>query len=276
MNEEPTTTCMSGPKCKSHDGRTAYPTTNPLCDACLDTAHHDITALVYDYLDLAQLHEGSLSQAINDTTRGGSGEAPMPIVAHVEALQAEMVYVTCLWEFEVRTAHRLHNPQTFTALWRSTVYDTINLPAHEIVRRRARPGRLIQCAVATITPRLQLLSQLPAALVCATGVEDPPAEMFGWQAVHQLADLHHKSRTALGRTVRKFWIPGECWSCPARPTPGVDGPLYRSEPTQYADPMHVCCARCAATRPYADYEIYQGSLLWPEQPGDHTTPGVHR
>lgn len=257
-------TCLSGAGCKAHDGHTPYPTSDPLCTACLDHAEREIRGLVYDYLDLAQLHEASLSQAVNEKTSGSSPESPMLLAGHVEALQSEIVHVTAVWEHALRAVCRLSNPRTFAPLWQTTVYDHVYLTRGQSVLYKARGGAVVQRAVAIIAPRLDRLAGLPAATVCPTGIEDEPVPMFGWQAVHQLADLHSRARGMLGRTTRRFWIPGECWNCPARPKLGEDGPLYRCEPRFEHDPMQVCCSPCGAVRPYADYEHYQGSLMWPE------------
>jgi hypothetical protein len=48
-------TCRSDQQCRDHDGRTACPTSRPLCDACLEAAGPGIRGLVFDYLDLAQV-----------------------------------------------------------------------------------------------------------------------------------------------------------------------------------------------------------------------------
>lgn len=238
-----TRTCLSEIHCKAYDSiaKTGAPTTDPLCPACLDAATPDVQALVYDYVDLAQLHEASLSQALNEKT-AASKEPPMLIAAHVEALQAEMVHVLTTWETEVRAAARLSDPP---------------FPV--------RAGTDIQRAVHVLLPRLRLLSLLPSTSVYRTGCEDPPEDVAGWEAVHHLQSLHRRARSALGRTRRTFWIPGECWRCDARPIPGVDGPLLRSEPRRFEDLMQVGCGRCGATRPYPDYEIYMATagVRWP-------------
>lgn len=258
-------TCASGPTCKAHNGRTAYPTPDPLCPACLTAAERDIRPLVYDYLDLAQLHETSLSQALNDKT-SGSADPPMLLAGHVDELQTEIVHALSVWEYEIRVTCRLHDPNTFAPLWRTTVYDHLNLIQRGTALHRARSGMIVQRAVDVILPRLPRLAALPATIVCPAGVEDEPVTMYGWEAVHQLQSLHHWARALLGRTTRRFWIPGACWTCQAYPTPGTDGPLYRSEPRRFEDPMEVHCATCAASRPYSDYEQYMGTLLWPEVP----------
>jgi hypothetical protein len=264
--DTPTGTCMSGSDCKARNDE--HLTDAPLCPACLDAAGRDTRNLIYDYLDLAQLHETSMSQAISEKTSGGEPESPMLLVAHIDELQAEIVHVTALWEHALRAVDRLHNPRTFAPLWRTKVYDHIDLSRGERQVKQARDGAIVQRAVGVIAPRLGRLAGLPKTVVCPAGVEDEPAEMAGWEAVHHLQRLHARSRAALGRTTRRFWIPGECWTCGARPLRGVDGPLYRSEPRDFEDPMQVFCSPCGATRPYADYEAYQAKLQWPGQESD--------
>lgn len=260
-------TCHSDQHCRAHDGRTPYPTNRPLCDPCLDSAAHDVRALVYDYVDLEQLHEPALSQAPSDRT-SGSTEPPIPIVAHVEELQAEIVHVLSTWEYEVRVACRLSDPGTFAPLWRSTVYDTLNLGTRNPVTHRARAGAVVQRAAATLAVRLDRLAALPPTVVCPGGIEEEPADMHGWEAVHQLQALHGRARGMLGRTTRRFWIPGDCWACGAHPKTGEDGPLWRSEAKRFKDPMEVHCAKCGGSRPYADYEHLLTRLQWPDQPTD--------
>lgn len=266
MTETDQRTCNNATACKAYDRDTKqpYPTPDPLCPACLDAAARDVRGLVYDYVDLAQLHEASLSQAITEKTSGGSPESPTLIADHVEELQAEIVHALSVWEYELRITYRLSDPGTFAPLWKTAVYDGINLARRQPVTYRARAGAIVQRAVAVIAPRLDRLAALPATLVCLTGHEDEPMEVAGWEAVQHLQRLHSRARAALGRTTRKFWIPGECWTCDAVPLRGVDGPLWRSEPRQPEDPMEVCCSQCTASRPYPDYEIYLTTLLWPE------------
>lgn len=268
-------TCHSDQHCRAHDGHTAHPTSRGLCDACLNAARPDIQGLVYDYVDLAQLHAPAMSQAPSEHTSGGGTEAPIPLAVHVDELQAEIVHALSTWEYEIRVACRLHDPGTFAPLWRSTVYDHFQLGTRNPVTHRARAGSVVQRAVNVLLPRLDRLAALPATVVCPGGIEDEPVEMHGWEAVQHLQALHGRARGFLGRTTRKFWIPGECWTCDARPVPGSDGPLWRSEP-QFAepgeegrrDPMQVNCDRCHAARPYPDYEQYMLTLLWPDAATD--------
>ncbi|GGN39572.1 hypothetical protein FHR83_006689 [Actinoplanes campanulatus] len=262
------TTCHNGHTCPGWNGKQAAPTDQPFCHNCLDRASRDIRALVYDYLDLAQLHEASLSQAPDEHTTGGGHESPTLLADHVEALQAEILWVAATWEHALRARQQLSNPRTYTPLWRTTVYDHLRLTDRQPVLVKARPGAIVQRAISIITGRLDQLARLEPITVCPTGIEDEPTVMHGWEAIHQLQNLHTRARATLGRTTRRFWIPGECWHCDARPTRDVDGPLYRSEPRRHEDPMEVHCQPCGATRPYADYETYMTSLLWPGQDTD--------
>lgn len=263
-----TRTCHNGTRCPGWDGQHAAPTHQPYCEPCLDRHRADIGRLLYDYLDLAQLHEASLSQAPAEHTSGGGHESPTLLADHVEALQAEIVHVVGLWEHALRAALQLPNPQTWVPLWNRHVYDHIRLTDRTTTIRGARPGHIVQRATTLITTHLDRLARLDTITVCPTGIEDPPTPITGPEAVQQLAALHWRARGYLGRTVRTFWIPGECWSCPARPARDLPGPLYRSEPRAEGDPLYIHCHPCGATRPYEDYQHYQLMLLWPDQHTD--------
>lgn len=236
-----TRTCHNGPHCPGWNGRHAAPTDQPYCRNCLDRAERDIRALLYDYLDLAQLHEASLSQAPKEHVTG-STESPLLIAGHVEALQAEIVWTVRTWETILRDLCHLS-------------------PAPAA----ARPGAHVQRGISIITRRIDRLARLDSVDVRRTGCEDPTETVTGIDAIEHLQQLHQRARGTLGRTTRRFWIPGECWQCGAHPVRDIDGPLYRSEPHYPEDPMTVHCHPCGAGRPYADYEHYQQHLLWPGQ-----------
>lgn len=257
-------TCNADTYCRGRDtDGQPYATSDPLCRACLAHAQPAVNGLVYDYLDLAQLHEASLSQAVNEHTSGGGHESPTLLADHVEALQAEIAHVVQLWEHALRAVGRLHNPRTFAPLWRTQVYDHLDLTGRRPTLRHARAGAIIQRAVGIINPRLEQLSRLPAATVCPTGIEDVPQLMEGWEAVLQLQALHQRARGHLGRTRPTVWIPGSCWACDARATEDNTGPLARTEPLRDDDPWQIHCTQCAEVRPYADYEHYMLWLDWP-------------
>jgi hypothetical protein len=243
-------TCINGPRCPGWDGRNAQPTNDPYCRDCLDRAERDIRGLIYDYVDLAQLHEASLSQAPTEHVTG-SHESPLLIAGHTEALQAEIVWTVRTWETVLRDLCHLSPAPT-----------------------RARPGHHVQRGIGIIAARLDRLQRLTGTPVRRTGCEDPIEPVTGVEAITHLQQLHQRARAMLGRTTRRFWIPGECWNCDAHPVRDVDGPLWRSEPKRAEDPMEVHCATCGATRPYPDYETYQQTLLWPGQDTDDLVQAV--
>jgi hypothetical protein len=170
--------CNAGEHCAAKERvgnhTVGAPTNQPLCDLCIEHAGRDIRALVLDYLDLAQLHETSLSQAISEKT-AGSKEKQMLIVGHVEALQAEIVHVATTWEYEVRVAARLSDPYVAAPVadWHTTISKPTPLA-------KVRPGAAVQRAVGIIYPRVRFLSQIPATAVCRTGVEDDPGGPKGF------------------------------------------------------------------------------------------------
>lgn len=235
--------CNSGADCKGYDPVLRQPagTPDPLCHDCLIAAERDTRNLVYDYLDLAQLHEAAMSQAISEKT-AGSKEKQMPVSGHVEALQAEIVHVLTTWEIEVRAACRLSEA-----------------PTH------ARAGAHVQRAVAVLAPRLRILSLLPPTAACRTGCEDPFEDVAGWEAVHHLQDLHRRCRSVLGRTRRITQLPGACPGADGRP---CDGELYRGEPRYPEDPCDVYCGACHNTWHYDDYRQYVGMLIASLPPGE--------
>ena len=249
--------CLSGPACKSPAGNEPYPSTDPLCADCLDAASRDVRALVFDYLDLAQLHETSLSQAIAEKT-AGSKEKQMLLVGHVEELQAEIVHVLSTWEYEARVVARLSYPYVSAPVadWHTTI-------SHPTPLAKVRPGAAVQRAVGILAPRMRLLSRLGPTLVCPTGIEDEPVEVEGWAAVIQLAELHSRSRSLLGRTRRTLSLYGVCPKASCRAEA-----LHRQEPQQFGDDPPVWCDACHTQRTYAEYEHFIAHLQWPPHPDD--------
>lgn len=227
--------CASGDHCRAYDPATKQPalatTRDPLCDACLTTAARDIRALVYDYLDLAQMQAPTLSQAL-DTQPGARREPPMPLKAAPEALQAEIHHVTTTWEELVR--------------------DTLNLAP---LPPTAPAGRAVQRAATTLHTHHQALARIPATTVYPTGCEDQPTDITGWEAVHHLQDLHRRARSMLGRTRRTRRLPGTCPTCTSN--------LHQDEPRHQDDPCPVYCANpnCGQQWDHDEYETWATNLL---------------
>jgi hypothetical protein len=225
----------------------------PLCATELRNAARDVPMLLWDYLDLEQQIPRSLSQALDGQPSGKPGP-PVPLALAPEALQAEIVHVLTTWEAEIRAHCGLSEPAERGP----------NLPWHTTVSKRpplarVRAGAAVQRALTVLTPRLPELSRIPATAVQATGVEDPPDDMFGWQAVLHLSRLHARARSMLGRTRRTKQLPGDCSGCGAYDL-RQDEPLY-GPPREGApgDPCPVYCGQCA--RQWSDEEYRRYVLL---------------
>jgi hypothetical protein len=225
-------TCESGPACKNHDGHTAFPTSTRSAPAASRPPNRKSAALVYDYLDLAQLHEASMSQAITEKT-GGSKEKQMLLVAHVEALQAEIVHVTTTWEYELRVAARLSDPYNVRPDRRLAHHRQPDQPAP---LAKVRPGFALQRAIGIIGPRMRLLSRLPGTAVCPTGIEDDPVEMAGWEAVHQLRRSARPVPVHARADRPQVLDPRRVLALRRPAHPGTDGPLFRAEPLRVRRP----------------------------------------
>lgn len=255
--------CVNDERCRGYDTLTKRPadTPDPFCGDCLPVAERDIRSLTYDYLDLAQLHQASLSQALHEHV-GGTAESPLLIAGHVEALQAEMLHVLTTWETEVRVAARLSDPAENPvpiASWHTTL--TLRPPAAKV-----RDGAAVQRAVNVLMPRVRLLSMLPPTAVCRTGAEDPPDDVAGWEAVQHLQSLHGTARSILGRTQRTMHLPGECPQADAADEKDrCTGQLFRDEPRYAEDPCPIYCGTCGAQQTQEQYEQYVGGLLAPRK-----------
>lgn len=225
-------TCVSGPDCRNQHptGGPATVTHTPLCDSCLTRARLDIAALVYDYLDLAQLQSPTLSQAPHPTP-GRHGEPALPIKTAPEALQAEIVHALTTWEGELHAHTGQPDPNP-----------------------HVRPGAAVQRATHTITRHLERLARLGPTAVYPTGCEDEPCDMAGWQAIHHLQALHRRARGMLGRTHRTRILPGPCPHC-------ATGELRQDEPRYRGDPCDVYCTGCHTHMPHTTYEAWVATAL---------------
>jgi hypothetical protein len=248
------TACANGPACRAYNPATKQPEPaaagTRLGPACLADVEHHLRALLPAWLDLEQLQLPTLSQSLTGQP-GWSSDPHMPVKGGPEALQQEIRWVLMVWETLVRERHRLaRHPDG-----------------------RVRPGLAVQRAVATLAVRVPQLAAIPATMIRPSGCEDAPQLVDGVDACQHIVRLHQRCKAMLGRTVRTFWVNGDCShpTCGARKIPDVDGPLYRSEPKSERDEPQVYCAVCGNGRPYAHYEQYVRALVWPALHGDDTS-----
>lgn len=233
--------CRTGRHCKGFDHPNEHPAyaspRDPLCGDCLMAAGHDIRALIYDYVDLAQLQAPSLSQALDTQPHGGDNGPPLPVKTGPDALQREIHHVLTTWETEVRARAHLSDPA------------------------RALPGAEVQRAAGILAPRLHLLARIEPTSVYPTGCEDDPADMAGWEAIHHLQRLHKRARGMAGLTHRKTQVPGTCSA--TRNGRPCNGPLYRDAPRYDGDPCPIYCGRDGCNQQWTatEYDTFIGDTL---------------
>jgi hypothetical protein len=233
--------CASDNHCRAYDRPASQPapaSRTPLCDGCLTAAGPDINSLLYDYVDLEQLQDPALSQALNMQPTGAEAP-PMPLNGQAEALQAEIVHVLTTWEEIIRDHCRLS-------------------PAPEV--RRGGPNA--QRALTILAPRLDTLANLPPTTVHPRGPEDQPADMHGWEAIHHLQHLHKRARSMVGLTHRRTQVPGAC-STPRNDGRPCNGPLYRDNPRYEGDPCPIYCRTpgCNTIWTHDAYEEWAAGIL---------------
>ena len=181
------------------------PTSRPLCDTHLAAASRDISMLTHDYRDLEQLIPKPIGQRLDEyhtfsPRSGPPSEAPVPIQLNVEALQAQIWWLSTCWAEVLTDRQRLADP-----------------PKH--VRR----GFDVQWAVQVITPRVEALSVIgEVELVSYPGADPEVATRFGaveivkingGQGVLDLVSCHQWARVWLALTDPPVYVlPGRCQS----------------------------------------------------------------
>lgn len=287
--------CVAGAACRLYDRTTGLPAEtlrHTLCSACLDPAQAAVRALPLDWRDLEQLLPPALG-VWGDGQPHGDGGNPIPLNAHVEALQAAIWWATTAWEEAVRDAARLSGiPRRRPG---PTVHGWAVNPAGVVTPRRIerwrvehpsalarplRPGPVdVVRAARTLSVHIGALSDLPAIGMHSYPLEaivgparprqgrqpDPrwdqvtvgPSGTFtavpGWQGVLDLAALHRRATAVLGLTKPIRRLPGECSGC-GRPDLQQDQPRYRGD-----NPL-VRCGSCERTWSYDEWCRYAG--LW--------------
>lgn len=101
--------CIADHACRNYDrttGLAGETLRHALCSACLDPAQAAVRALPLDWRDLEQLLPPALG-VWGDGQPHGDGGNPIPLNAHVEALQSAIWWATTAWEEAVRDHARL-------------------------------------------------------------------------------------------------------------------------------------------------------------------------
>jgi len=193
----------------------------PLCRPCLDHATQAVPLLVHDYRDLEQIIPKPMSQWSDGQPRG-SGEPPIPMQLHVEALQAEIWWLTTCWAEVLTDVHHLADPP-----------------------RHVRRGFDVQWAVQLLTPRIEVLARVPAVpMLFYPHTADTLSAVTGGQGLLDLASAHDRARPMLGLTEPTYVLPGRCQAkgCGAAELRVADG----------SDT--VWCDRCRAVMSRDDYD----------------------
>ena len=289
-----TSLCAAGAACRNWDpttGLAGEALRHTLCYACLDPAQAAIRALPLDWRDLEQLLPPALG-VWGDGQPHGDGGDPIPLNAHIEALQAAIWSTTTAWEDAVREAARLAGParrrpsppRRYWAVNREGVITAMARPSRiehpTALARRLRPGP------ADVVRACRVLSVHIGQLADVGPVElhDYPLEHIigpvngrhggppdprwdrvtrwkrftrttvpGWQGVLDLAALHRRASGVLGLTKPVRRLPGDCSGC-GLPELRQDQPRYRG------DEQLVYCAGCDTKWSYDEYARYAG--LW--------------
>lgn len=164
----------------------------PLCRPHLEHAERDIALLVHDYRDLEQLLPKPPGVApdehhVYQSRTGPPAEAPTPLRLDVEALQAEIWWLTTAWAEVLADRHRLADP-----------------PTH------VRAGHAVQWAVQVITPRVEMLARVPEVQMWCYPGAVRISYVTGAQGLLDLMSAHRRARSVLGLTDPLFVLPGRC------------------------------------------------------------------
>jgi hypothetical protein len=173
--------CHNAERCVAYDRATKtapWVDRCPLCEDCLVVTARDIRRLPADHADLEQhLWLDQLGQHL-DSQPIGSGETPMPMAGHVDALRREIVQVVTTWA--------------------EILADRCSL---------ATAGRDPAVLLATHVGRLAMLGP---QVVNGPTRHDPPVEMVGLDAIADLRHLHRRALAVTGITSDTRDMPGHC------------------------------------------------------------------
>jgi hypothetical protein len=279
----PTPTCLAANRCRGYDHTTNQPAPpdrhTPLCRPCLDHTTRDIPLLVHDWRDLEQLLPKSLS-VWSDGQPGHSGEAPIPLHLDVEALQAQIWWLSTAWAEVIADRHHLADPphrrpsplrRYFVAGPDVTLTGNVTIAYREsrlehptAQARPMRPGPAdIVHAIRILTPRTENLARIGPVQMVSYPHADPDiavryrsvqlSYVSGAQGLLDLTAAHQRARSMLGLTEPTYVLPGKCQ---AR---GCGRPALRVKDGSDT----VWCDRCGVSMTRDDYDRLGNLFLRP-------------
>lgn len=225
--------CLADRRCIYYDHQLQQPAETgdrSLCDGDLIVAAQATGALILDYRDLEQHIPPSLGQW-GDGQPGHSGEAPIPISVHIEALQRD------IW--------------ALTVAWAEVIADRYSLSYRPT---RCRDGYAVNWAIMILRNRMPELARVgPVVMADYPYRDDELTTRFGtmeltpvagWQGVLDLTRTHERARAALGLNGLTKQLPGYCFNTQC----GRPGLLQDNGSDL------VRCGHCGATMSRDDWE----------------------
>lgn len=209
--------CALGENCDRFDRKTGVPGETfgyNLCNTCFAHSTADISALVYDYVDLSQIIARKDGHSEAKISRPKPASTP-PIDLAVFTLRDDIEWVLLQAEYEVR--HMEGGPQRDTA--------------------HARGGHNVSTSVPFLLDRLEKLAGLKNP-----SRKNPAPPDTGPEIIHALRRFHMHARRILGRDELNIALPGACPQCHAPRLSRRDG----SET--------VTCAACGVAIPWTVYQ----------------------
>jgi hypothetical protein len=222
--------CHNADRCVAYDRTTKttpWVDRTPLCDDCLTITARDIARLPADHQDLyAHLWPDQLGQHL-DGQPIGSGEQPMPLAGHVDALQRDIVHTVTTWDEILRDRLGLADRTGYTA-WAG-----------------------LRAACDILTAHVRRLALLGPVAVNGPTLHHPPVELTGLDAIDALRWLHRRALAVTGITTDTRTMPGYC------PNPRCGRPALRHDNGK----NDVYCAHCGHLQTLDDYDRYGNAFL---------------
>ena len=181
--------CRLAEQCENYDRVSHLPGLSlgyNLCDPCLAHSTGDVSALIFDYLDLSQLIARRDGHSESKISRPKPASMP-PIDLNIDTLRRQMAVALVDAEMMLRRA--------------------CGIPVR--INLHVRDGFSVQQAVSFLAPRVDALAGV-SAVPGWTDEGDPPS---GVQVLLSLRDLHRTAQRVVGVTDLTISLPGPCPRC---------------------------------------------------------------